>query len=106
LSLSTPGVSPTFSVPVTATTLPKPRFWMPDRVMFTPAALDELWGQQILSRVQALNLPVEELPRNRLAGLRGESDRETYDISNPHSALSTVTADNFEPLNGGIQQSK
>jgi hypothetical protein len=24
----------------------------------------------------------------------------------PHSALSTVTANNFEPLNGGIQQSK
>jgi len=31
---------------------------------------DQPWGQQILARVQTLNLPVEELPRNRLAGLR------------------------------------
>lgn len=66
------------------------RLWMPERVMFTPAALEETWGQQILSRVQALNLPVEELPRNRLTGLRGESDRATYDISK--RTLAVVTA--------------
>lgn len=57
------------------------RLWMPERVIFTPAALEKPYAQQILARVQALNLPVEELPRNRLTGLRGESDRETYDIS-------------------------
>jgi spore photoproduct lyase len=51
---------------------------MPERVLFTPAALEEPWGQQILSRVQALNLPIEELPRNRLTGLRGADERETY----------------------------
>ncbi|MBD2101723.1 radical SAM protein [Leptolyngbya sp. FACHB-261] len=54
---------------------------MPERVLFTPAALEEPWGQQILSRVQALNLPIEELPRNRLTGLRGEDERATYDIA-------------------------
>jgi spore photoproduct lyase len=42
------------------------RLWMPERVMFTPAALDEPWGQQILERIQALGLPVDELARNRL----------------------------------------
>lgn len=63
---------------------------MPEKVMFTPAALDEPWGQQIFARVQALNLPVEELPRNRLTGLRGESDRHTYDISK--RTLAVVTA--------------
>ncbi|WP_242041169.1 spore photoproduct lyase family protein [Leptolyngbya sp. FACHB-261] len=57
------------------------RLWMPERVLFTPAALEEPWGQQILSRVQALNLPIEELPRNRLTGLRGEDERATYDIA-------------------------
>ncbi len=96
MSLSTPVVDPTVSVPVAATTLPKPRLWMPDRVMFTPAALDEPWGQQILSRVQALNLPVEELPRNRLTRLRGESDRETYDISKRTLAVVTAPPSHFK----------
>lgn len=68
----------------------KPRLWLPDRVIFTPAALDEPWGQQILERVRSLNLPVEELPRNRLTGLRGATDRETYDLSK--RTLAVVTA--------------
>ncbi|MGI0483813.1 spore photoproduct lyase family protein [Pantanalinema rosaneae CENA516] len=68
----------------------KPRLWMPDRVLFTPAALDQPWGQQILDRVQALELPIAELSRNRLTGLRGESDRDTYDISK--RTLAVVTA--------------
>ena len=66
------------------------RLWMPERVIFTPAALEEPYAQQILARVQALNLPVEELPRNRLTGLRGESDRQTYDIAK--RTLAVVTA--------------
>jgi spore photoproduct lyase len=72
--------------------LSKPRLWMPERVLFTPAALEEPWGQQILSRIQALQLPIEELPRNRLTGLRGETERETYDISK--RTLAVVTAPN------------
>ena len=63
---------------------------MPERVLFTPAALEEPWGQQILARVQALDLPVEELPQNRLSGLRGEDDRDTYDIAK--RTLAVVTA--------------
>ena len=68
----------------------EPRLWMPERVLFTPAALEEVWGQQILSRVQSFNLPVEELPRNRLTGLRGEDERETYNKSK--RTLAVVTA--------------
>ncbi len=68
----------------------KPRLWMPERVMFTPAALEEPWGQQILARVQSLDLPVEELPRNRLSGLRGEDERDTYNKSK--RTLAVVTA--------------
>lgn len=68
----------------------KPKLWLPDRVLFTPAALAEPWGQQILSRVQSLNLPVEELPRNRVTGLRGEDDRQTY--TNAKRTLAVVTA--------------
>ena len=66
------------------------RLWMPERVLFTPAALSEPWGQQILSRVQSLDLPVEELPRNRLSGLRGEDERDTYKIAK--RTLAVVTA--------------
>ncbi len=68
----------------------KPRLWMPERVLFTPAALEEPWGQQILARVQALDLPIEELPRNRLTGLRGEDERDTYNIAK--RTLAVVTA--------------
>jgi spore photoproduct lyase len=72
------------------------RLWRPERVIFTPAALDESWGQQILSRVQALNLPVEELPRNRLTGLRGETERETYDIAKRTLAVVTAPPSQFK----------
>ncbi|BAZ50477.1 spore photoproduct lyase [Nostoc sp. NIES-4103] len=73
-----------------------PRFWMPERVLFTPAALNEPWGQKILARVQSLNLPIEELPRNRLTGLRGESDRETYNISKRTLAVVTAPPSSFK----------
>ncbi|MBA2748036.1 MAG: radical SAM protein [Tatlockia sp.] len=74
--------------PTTETSQPK--LWMPDRVIFTPAALDEPWGQQLYKRVQSFNLPIEELPRNRLTGLRGETPRETYDLAK--RTLAVVTA--------------
>lgn len=72
------------------------KLWMPDRVLFTPAALDEPWGQQILQRVQQLNLPIEELPRNRLTGLRGEDERETYSISKRTLAIVTAPPSQFK----------
>ena len=41
------------------------RRWMPKRVVFTPAALTENpMGRAIRDRVEALGLPVEELPAN------------------------------------------
>lgn len=74
----------------------KARLWMPERVMFTPAALDEPWGQQILERLQSLNLPIEELKQNRLTGLRGESDRETYAIAKRTLAVVTAPPSQFK----------
>ncbi len=74
----------------------KARLWMPDRVVFTPAALDEPWGQQILERAQSLNLPIEELPRNRLTGLRGETERETYSIAKRTLAVVTAPQSQFK----------
>jgi len=54
------------------------RLWMPERVLFTPEALREPWGEQIRARVEAFGLPVEELAGKRLVGLRGATERETY----------------------------
>lgn len=66
------------------------RLWLPEQVLITPAAKAEPWGQQILERVQAYNIPVEELSQNRLTGLRGEDERETYRIAK--STLAIVNA--------------
>nr|WP_239691595.1 hypothetical protein [Hymenobacter lapidarius] len=55
------------------------KLWLPQRVVFTPDALDEEFGQQILARVSAQNLEVELLKSNRLTGLRqGDDVRATY----------------------------
>ena len=54
------------------------RPWRPERVMFTRAALDEPFGQQILARVESLGLPVEKLAGNRLVNLKGKNERDTY----------------------------
>ncbi|WP_235561949.1 radical SAM protein [Marmoricola sp. Leaf446] len=54
------------------------RRWTPKRVVVTPAALDEPHGQRIVARVEALGIEVERLTANRLTGVRGETDRETY----------------------------
>jgi spore photoproduct lyase len=66
------------------------RLWLPDRALFTPDALAEPWGEQIRARVTALGVPVEVLGANRLVGLRGRTERETYRIAK--RTLSVVTA--------------
>jgi spore photoproduct lyase len=81
--------------PITSPIAQSP-LWMPDRVLVTPAALDEPWGQQILSRVQSFNLPIEELPRNRLTGLRGETEQETYAIAKRTLAIVTAPPSQFK----------
>lgn len=60
---------------------------MPKRVLFTPDALDEPFGQQIFERVSALDLPVEILKTNRLTNLRGEDEKETYRLSKSTMAV-------------------
>ena len=57
------------------------KLWMPKRVLFTAEAIKELYGQQIYERVKNLGLEPEILTNNRIAGLRGETERETYKIA-------------------------
>ena len=66
------------------------RAWMPDRVVFTPDAIALPWGEQIHARVRALGLPAEVLRSNRVVGLRGKSERETYRLAK--RTLSVVVA--------------
>ncbi|WP_246455778.1 spore photoproduct lyase family protein [Hymenobacter citatus] len=54
------------------------KIWLPKRVVFTPDALDEEFGQQILRRVEAHGLEVELLKSNRITNLRGADTAETY----------------------------
>lgn len=87
LPADSPEVQPR---PAPVNTAYRTRPWQPEQVLFTPAALEAAWGQQILQRVQALGLPVRFLKQNRLTGLRGESERETYAIAK--RTLAVVTA--------------
>ncbi|MGB7250817.1 MAG: spore photoproduct lyase family protein, partial [Phormidesmis sp.] len=66
------------------------RLWMPRQVLFTPAALAERWGQQIYQRVSRLGLPITELKSNRITGLKGDSERETY--AKAKQTMAVVTA--------------
>ncbi|GAB3538725.1 spore photoproduct lyase [Pontibacter brevis] len=52
--------------------------------------MEESWGRQMYERVKALGLPVQELKQNRLTGLRGEDERETY--RKAKNTLAIVTA--------------
>ena len=54
------------------------RRWTPKRVVITPAAADHAHGVRILERVEALGIEVERLSANRLTGVRGEDERQTY----------------------------
>lgn len=61
--------------------------WMPRRVLFTPDALEEGYGREILERVESLNIPVEILTSNRITGLRGTDERETYRLAKTTLAI-------------------
>lgn len=79
-----------------ATTPNAPKLWMPERVVFTPAALDEAHGQRILQRVQALNLPVEIEKNNRLTNLRGADEKATYNKAKRTLAVVVAPAGQFK----------
>ncbi|WP_405520435.1 spore photoproduct lyase family protein [Spirosoma sp. KNUC1025] len=54
---------------------------MPKRVIFTADALKETYGQAIYGRISALGLPIEIAKNNRITGLRGADERETYRLA-------------------------
>ncbi|GFE71620.1 spore photoproduct lyase family protein [Chroococcus sp. FPU101] len=76
-------------------TVSKTRLWMPERVLFTPTALDESWGQQILKRVESLQLPVEKLTQNRLS-ISGDDEQEIYRTAKRTLAVVTAPPSSFK----------
>ncbi len=64
--------------------------WLPKKVLFTPDALDEEYGQELYQTIQSKGLPIEVLKNNRLTGLRGDTERETYRLAK--STLAVVKA--------------
>ena len=55
--------------------------WLPKQVLITPAADEQEWGQKIIARIKAFDIPVKKLSQNRITGLRGKNERETYAIA-------------------------
>ena len=76
------------------------KLWMPKRVVFTPDAFAEPYGQRIYERVKALGLNVELAKNNRITGLRGGDERETYRIAKNTLAIVNAppSAFNLRPI--------
>jgi len=73
-----------------------PRLWMPRRVVFTADALSEPFGQAMYERIDALGLPIEIAKNNRITGLRGADERETYRIAKNTLAVVNAPAGAFK----------
>lgn len=73
-----------------------PKLWMPKRVVFTAEAINEPFGQKIHERISSLNLPIEILKNNRITGLRGETERETYKLAKSTLAIVNAPAGHFK----------
>ena len=63
------------------------RRWTPKRVVITPAAADHPHGQRIVERVEGLGIEVERLRANRLTGVRGADERQTYALAKATMAI-------------------
>jgi spore photoproduct lyase len=76
------------------------KLWMPKRVVFTAAAIEEPYGQRIYERITALGLPIEIAKNNRITGLRGKDERETYRIAKNTLAIvnAAPSAFNLRPI--------
>lgn len=70
--------------------------WLPQQVLVTPAAYDEPWGQQIIERVKGFDIPVRKLSQNRITGLRGKNERETYAIAKNTLVIVNAPAGQFK----------
>ncbi len=66
------------------------KLWMPRRIQATPDAALEPFGRAMIAQLETLGLSVEVQKSNRLSGLRGVDERETYKLAK--STLGLVVA--------------
>ncbi len=76
------------------------KLWMPKRVVITPDALKEPYGQEMFERITNQGLSVEILKNNRITSLRGATERETYKIAKNTLAIVNAppSAFNLRPI--------
>ena len=67
-----------------------PKLWRHKRVLVTPAALEWEHGRAILERAASLGSEIVELKSNRLTGLTGDNERQSY--VNAKTTLAVVVA--------------
>lgn len=67
-----------------------PKKWVPKRVLIIPSARDYPLARRTAERAAALGSEVVELKADRITGLRGETERETY--ARAKSTLAVVVA--------------
>jgi spore photoproduct lyase len=76
-SVAAPLDTPAPKPPAAATR--RPTLWTPQRVLVTKAAAEQPHTAEILRRCEAVGVSdIRLLPGNRLTGLTGETERETY----------------------------
>lgn len=89
MALLTVMDSPTVIAPAVTPAVPK--LWMPKRVLITAAAAEQSHAAEIIRRCLAAGVDdIQTLSGNRLIGLTGGTDRETY--ARAKSTLAVVVA--------------
>ena len=96
IALPTVGTSAPFVAPPVKTKTGRPKLWLPERALFTPDALKHEHGRRILERVSEMGVPTVELTSNRITGLRGETERETYRLAKRTLAVVTAPPSQFK----------
>ncbi|WP_207533215.1 spore photoproduct lyase family protein [Desertivirga arenae] len=66
------------------------KLWKPRRVVFNAETLQLPYGKELLQRIDDLHLKVDISKNNRVTGLKGKTERETYQIAK--STMAVVVA--------------
>lgn len=85
---------------VLARTLPsKPadKTWRPRRVLLTKSAMAWPLAERVASRAATMGADIIELPGDRVTGLRGETDRETYRLAKSTLAVTVASPSAMRP---------
>jgi spore photoproduct lyase len=64
--------------------------WYPKKIIITADALKYQFGESIYERIRNLGIDIVESPANRITGIKGKTDAETY--RNAKSTLAIVAA--------------